>query len=172
MHFLPKITAACLAGAALIAMPQAGAAQDRNPNQLKAAIIYNIIRFIDFGPGNANKPLELCVHSGASGQRALAQLDGKRAGTRHISYRLFSGNSSRNCDVVYLGVASASQIAAVSKPGALVIGDSSRFVGAGGTIGLVKMGGQIRFEVNTRQARKADLSISSKLLRLAARIQK
>jgi hypothetical protein len=53
----------------------------------------------------------------------------------------------------------------------LLVGDGPGFINGGGMIGLVRFGNQIRFEINARAARQSGVSISSKLMRLAARVQ-
>jgi hypothetical protein len=171
MRHLPKIAAFGIASLALIGASQPATAKNSNSDQLKAAIIFNIIRFVDFGPGQMNRTIQFCTDRRAGASRELASLGGRKIGARELVYRTVESGSTKGCDVVYLGSASAADIDRVKDRGVLVIGDESNFIGAGGTIGLVQMGKQIRFEVNTRAARAAQLGISSKLLRLAARVQ-
>lgn len=170
MCMLPKALLAPIAAAAtLIAGTSPAEAQSAGSGQLKAAIIFNIIRFVDFAP-DGDATLSVCVSRSASAPRELSSLAGQRVGNRTIALRAIDVANPAGCDVVYLG-AVAGDLARVRQRGVLVIGDGSAFVGAGGTIGLVQTGSQVRFEVNVRAAREARLEISSKLLRLAARVQ-
>jgi hypothetical protein len=173
MNLLSKALLAPLAVAAIITGTIAGAsaaqAQTAGSGQLKAAIIFNIIRFVDFAP-DGDATLSVCVSRSASAPRELGSLGGQRVGNRTIALRAIDTANPDGCDVVYLGTV-AGDVARVRQRGVLVIGEGSAFVGAGGTIGLVQTGSQVRFEVNVRAAREARLEISSKLLRLAARIQ-
>ncbi|MFM6852535.1 MAG: YfiR family protein [Sphingopyxis sp.] len=159
--------------AALLAVaPPAAHAQASAANQLRAAIVYNIIRFVDFGAADGAAPLTLCVARGATGARELAGLHGQRAGARTIAHRAVgNGAPTTGCSIVYLGAGTPADIAQARQRGVLVIGEGTGFIGAGGIIGLVRMGNQTRFEVNMRAARQAQLSISSNLLRLAARVE-
>ena len=50
----------------------------------------------------------------------------------------------------------------------LTVSDIDGFADAGGMIQLVREGGRVRFEVNLDSVRGADLTMSSKLLRLAS----
>jgi len=134
----------------------------------RAAIVLNIIRFVDFGVYSG--PLYLCVSRATITAPAVLALGGKRVGVRPIALRELSG-AAATCDVVYLTADEAYAISRVHQPGVLVIGDGSGFIEAGGTIGLVGTGSQIRFEANTRAAAQAQIKLSSKLLRLAARIR-
>lgn len=142
-----------------------------SPGNLRTAIIYNVLRFVDFPKDSSTSQLRFCLRRGLGGVDAIYSLRGRTIGERTISVAAIDPeNGSRNCDVVYLGAATSSEIAAVRDKGVLTIGEGSSFVGAGGTIGLVTTGKQIRFEVNMRSARQSRLVISSQLLRLASRV--
>jgi YfiR/HmsC-like len=150
--------------------PEQVMAQDTGSGQLKSAIVYNILRFVDFPRETGSKPLIACARRGAGGN--LSALSGRSVGSRTITVRTIEASSNGDgCDVVYLGVASSADVARVKQRGVLVIGDGSGFLKAGGTIGLVTTGKQTRFEVSMRAAKQADIKISSQLLRLAARVE-
>jgi hypothetical protein len=139
--------------------------------QLRAAIILNIIRFVDFGGVDATEPLLLCVSRSSAAAPAIAALDGRRVGARPVAHRDLDATDASSCDVAYLGVGNTAAIPRVRRPGMLVIGDGSDFIGAGGTVGLVGAGSRLRFEANTRAAHDAGIKLSSRLLRLAARVR-
>lgn len=160
--------AALIMGAAFIAKPTV--AQDTTSRQLKSAIVYNILRFVDFPAESGNRTLDLCIERGAEGN--FAALSGRSVASRSINVRTMEANSSAGrCDVVYLGTANGSDVSRVRQRGVLVIGDGSSFLNTGGTIGLVTTGKQTRFEINMRAARQADIKIGSQLLRLASRVE-
>jgi hypothetical protein len=159
--------AAVIAGSALLATPSV--AQDAAARQLKSAIVYNILRFVDFPAGSGNGALDLCIERGAEGN--FASLDGRSVASRSINVRVIETTSNAGgCDVVYLGTANSSDVSRVRQRGVLVIGDGSGFLKTGGAIGLVTTGKQTRFEINMRAARQADVKIGSQLLRLASRV--
>lgn len=160
-----------LAAGSAAAFATSALAQGVTANHLKAAIVFNIIRFVDFPATGPSAPLDFCVAEGVAGVRELSSLDGQRAGNRPISFRLIDPPAVAGCDVVYLGAGATNHIGRVRQRGVLVVGENAEFTRAGGTVGLVRMGNQIRFEVNARSARESNLTISSKLLRLAARVQ-
>ncbi len=170
MNMFSKALLAPLAAAAALATG-IGPAEAQSPasGQLKTAIIFNIIRFVDFAP-EGDATLSVCLLRNASAPRELGSLNGQRVGNRTIAVRAIDAASAGGCDVVYLGTV-INDLPRVRQRGVLVIGEGPGFVGAGGTIGLVQTGSQIRFEINVRAAREARLAISSKLLRLASRIQ-
>jgi hypothetical protein len=149
----------------------AAQAQSSQSDELKAAIIYNILRFVEFPPGSAGNSLQLCVKRGVSGDDQLSLLQGKSAGVRRISVRFIdSGRGAENCNIVYLGRTDAGEIARSRGAGVLTIGDGASFLKSGGIVGLVTTGKQTRFEVSMPAAKQSGLSISSKLLRLASRV--
>ncbi|MCX7284882.1 MAG: YfiR family protein [Novosphingobium sp.] len=157
------------AAAALTAASGPAAAQVSSSDALKAAIIFNILRYVEF-PGKPNsQPIVLCGLRGTPGAAELAGLNGQRAGSRQVLYRNFDGNSGAGCDAVFLGSGDAGDIARVRQRGTLVFGDGSGFASAGGTVGLVRTGAQVRFEINLRTASDTGVTISSRLLRLASR---
>lgn len=170
INIFSKKACAIIASLALCQIPAAHA-QSSQSGELKAAIIYNILRFVEFPPGSVGNSLQLCVKRGVAGGDQLSLLQGKSAGVRRISVRsIDSGRGADNCNVVYLGRADASEIARSRGVGVLTIGDGAGFLKSGGTVGLVTTGKQTRFEVSMSAAKQSGLSISSKLLRLASRV--
>lgn len=162
------ITLACVG--MLLASPAAHS-QPADPDDLRAAITFNIIRYVEFPGKPATQPIQLCLLADAKGARQMAGLRGQRAGSRTIALRQIDGSNAEGCDAIYMGQADPSQIARLRQRGTLTIGDGRSFLNGGGMVGLVRTGNQIRFEVNIRSAREAGVVISSRLLRLAARIQ-
>lgn len=167
MRFKLSSTLGIIAIAAGVAPVSPAAAQASQPDRLQSAIVYNILRFVDFPSEDAT--LDLCVQRGS---RNLAALSGKVVGNRPIAVRTIDpSNGVAGCNAVYLGSANAADLARVRQRGVLVLGDGSGVLRAGGAIALVTTGKQTRFEINMRAARQADVKISSQLLRLAARVE-
>lgn len=167
--------ASALLASAVLAMPgtivPAAQAQVATSDDLKAALVFNILRYVDFPPARAARPMALCVDRRSSGAGAMAALGGRSLGTRPIALRMVDGAPDRACDVLVTGPASAAELARLRQAGTLVIGDGGDFTANGGAIGLVKSGPQIRFDVNLPASREAGVTISSRLLRLAARVR-
>ncbi len=163
-----RSAAALIACSALLAMPTK--AQDGGSGQLRSAIVYNILRFVDFPVGSRNRTLELCIKRGAGG--SFATLSGRSVASRSIDVRTIEATSNgAGCDVVYVGASNSGDVTRVRQRGVLVIGDGSGFLKTGGMIGLVTTGKQTRFEINMHAARQADVKIGSQLLRLASRVE-
>lgn len=168
MRILPK-SALAIAAAVAVAGGAPATGQVSNPNALKAAIVFNIMRYVEFPGKPASQPITLCTLRGAAGSGEFAGLNGQRAGNRQVLYRSFDGSSAAGCDAVFIGNGDSADIARVRQRGTLVFGDGGGFTSAGGTVGLVRTGAQIRFEINLRTANETGVTISSHLLRLASR---
>ena len=156
-------------GLALSAMATPAAAQASDPDQLRAAIVFNVLRFVEF-PASQGGTIEFCVASDTGETAAFRSFSGRRAGSRTVSVRTLRGSSYAGCDVVYLGAGDRDQIQRASARGRLIIGDGRNFITNGGTVGLVQSGSQVRFQLNLREASDSQLAISSRLIRLASKV--
>lgn len=145
------------------------AAQSSDVNQLRAAIVFNVLRFVDF-PADKGGTIEFCVASDSGESAALRSFSGRRAGARLVSVRTVRGSSYAGCDVVYLGSGDRDQIERATARGRLVIGNGRKFIDNGGMVGLVQSGGQVRFQLNLGSASDSQITISSRLIRLASRV--
>ena len=163
------VRAAIAAAAMAVAAP--AAAQPSDSNELKAAIVLNILKFVDF-PDDQNTTLELCIQQNVGAARQLRALSGQRTKGRVVRTKIVAGSNFRDCDVVYVPRSSPSAAGLAQANGRLVMGDGARFIDGPGTVGLVRTGGQIRFEINLRQAKADNLKISSRLVRLASRVKR
>lgn len=164
MATLPAIAVASLSA------PLA-AQRSQSSSQLEAAIIFKILKFVDM-PKPSNQALILCVERGAASTPALMSLKGQRVQDHRLGVLLIDGTRFEGCDIVYLKDTVPAAIRKANARGRLVIGRGTRFIDAQGTIGIVQTGNQVRFEVNLEQAEQAGLKISSRLVRLAARVER
>lgn len=156
-------------GLACAAVTSPSTAQSSDPNQLRAAIVFNVLRFVDF-PTEQGGTIEFCVAPDAPEGAALRSLSGRRAGARPVSVRTVRGNSFTGCDVVFLSSSDRDQIERASGRGRLLIGNGRSFIDNGGAVGLVQSGGQVRFQLNLRAASQSQVAISSRLIRLASKV--
>jgi hypothetical protein len=145
------------------------AAQSSDPNELRAALVFNVLRFIEF-PASQDGTIEFCVAPGTRETAALRSFSGRRAGSRLVSVRTLRSSSYAGCDVVYLGSSDRGEIERASARGRLLIGNDRNFIDNGGTVGLVQSGSQVRFQLNLKAASASQIAISSRLIRLASRV--
>jgi hypothetical protein len=77
----------------------------------------------------------------------------------------------KECHVLFIGASESARlngtVAALKARKILTVGETRDFLAHGGMILLVNDGGRVRFKVNLDALQEADLSVSSKLLRLA-----
>lgn len=156
-------------GLAFTTMANPIAAQSNDANQLRAAIVFNVLRFVEFPPSQ-DGTIDFCVASDTGDSEALRSFSGRRAGSRLVSVRTLRSSSYAGCDVVYLGSGDRDEIERASARGRLVIGNGRNFIDNGGAVGLVQSGGQVRFQLNLRAASDSKISISSRLIRLASKV--
>ena len=139
--------------------------------QLKAAYVFNFIKFVDWDARATGRTLDVCF-SGADEVRealALASSD-KLVATRSIRVRSLAANASNDdCEVMYVD---ASHPPIGHMPGsALSVGDAPEFTKNGGIIRLYTESNRLRFVINVANARTAGLQISSNLLKLASQVE-
>lgn len=164
---LSGLSAVCGLACAAVATP--AASQPSDVNQLRAAIVFNVLRFVEF-PADQGGTIDFCVASDSREGAAFRSFSGRRAGARTVSVRTLRGSSYSGCDVVYLDSSDRDQIQRASARGRLVIGEGRKFIENGGTVGMVQSGGQVRFQLNLSAASDSQITISSRLIRLASKV--
>jgi hypothetical protein len=171
-----RLAGAVLALTVLVGSATARTSQSGVPSDAAAtaAIIYNFTRFSTWPNArfaSTTSPVVLCVRQQHRLAGALSSLDGRPVGSRALSVRVTSDFDSRcHAAVIHNNDASPANLAALASDGVLTIGESPGFA-AHGAIGLFTVGRQIRFEINNRVARSAGVTLSSRLLRLAAAVR-
>ena len=137
--------------------------------QLKAAYILNIALFTTWPPlPTPGKALTVC----ASPQHALwdnlRQLDGRNVNGR--AWTTVDAATGKGCDIVVIAAASAPRSAPKEPGGALYVVDGGAQGTYAGAVLLVEESQHIRFDVDTREAARAGIKFSSRLLRLARNV--
>ncbi|HEX6703413.1 MAG TPA: YfiR family protein [Albitalea sp.] len=142
---------------------------------LKAAIVYNILLFVEWpesalpAPGGA---LSLCIAPHAAMREALQAIDRSELRGFVLALRELAGaDAAKPCHAVVIDAADRHRLAASLKAqrlsGALVISDDLEAPADSTAIVLHRVGSKIVFDVNLRPLRQAGLQLSSKLMRLA-----
>jgi hypothetical protein len=153
-------------------------AQAVERSELEAAIVYNILLFVEWPP-QANPPpggpLVLCVDPGSRVSTPLKSLAGRRVRSYRLElHELAANESARSCHALFVDSASrlpaAAQRRALRGAPVLVIGDEPAGADEPSTIRLDDAAGRIAFDVDLAQARASGLQISSRLLRLARKV--
>ncbi len=173
-----KTTASVLAGL-LMMLAGASVAADAPPSreaQMKAAYVFNFLKFVEWQNSESSAPLEICFAGAKDVLDAFViSTADKTVGAREISVRSVSGKSKdvlARCDALY--VDSAEDLGAMLPAqgrSILTIGDADAFTREGGVIRLHMESNRLRFTVNVDNAKRSGLLVSSNLLKLATRIE-
>lgn len=169
---------ACAAITILLLMRGAAFAQDVTESALKAAFIYNFVRFTEW-PDNfpAAEPFVMCVFGDVAVGDALERTvkDRELAGHRILVSRTAVAGPKQACHVLYLSGAMANQraqlVAGLRDAPVLTISDIGGFKEVGGMVQFFFENGQLRFSIQLESATRARLRISWKLLMLSQRYE-
>jgi len=158
-----------------------GTAAPQSPEYLiKAAYLYNFAMFVEWPPGAfsaSSAPIVIGVVGADPFGAALDQMvQDKRINNRRIVVERFKlGDDVRRCHILYVSPTESARIGdLVQRVGAravLIVGDESETVRRGGTIAFTVKNDKVGFEINLSAARRARLTISSKLLNLAQAVR-
>lgn len=144
-------------------------------NDVKAAYIFNFAKFVEW-PDKAfaskSAPIVLCVLGEDAMGDALQDLESKKIKGRPLTVvRTRSKEQIRSCHILYISESEKKEISDIlSKMGGrpcLTVSSVNGFASQGGMIGFVRRGNNVRFEVNPEAVRRAELTVSSRLLNLA-----
>jgi len=159
-----------LLGLLWVALP---ALADELPEyRLKAAFLFNFALFTEW-PAEVGGVLNLCVHGTDPFGKEIDLLQGKAVGSRTIDVqRKHVGESLKDCQIVFVAPSAIGTLPQVlesvrGRP-VLTVADSVGAARKGATLNLAVDQNKVSFEVNLQAARAAGLTLSSKLLRLAA----
>jgi uncharacterized protein DUF4154 len=164
---------------AVIAALLAGApafSQDVTEPSLKAAYIYNLVKFTEWPePVPPSTSFVMCVMGDPAVGDALERAVKGRAlaGTSISVVRLTSTGQQRACHVLYVSGVMAGQasqiVAGLGDAPVLTISDLEGFTDVGGMVQFFFEHGQLRFSVGMDSVKRAHLQISAKVLSLAIR---
>lgn len=161
-----------LAGCLLVGLAHAQATPEY---RVKAGFLYNFIVFTEW-PARVGSPLPVCVYGGNPFGDELAALEGKAVSGRTLTVRpAVTLADLKSCRVVFVAnnvINSLPRVLeAVRAEPVLVVTDSLGALDVGAGINMTLRQGRIVFEVNLAAARRAELELSSKLLRLASEVR-
>jgi hypothetical protein len=148
--------------------------------QIKAAFIYNFARFVDWPTqafSDATSPMVIGVLGKNVFGDSLAQIiKGNTIGGHPLEVKEFdSATDAASCQLLFISASEKSHfskiLAQLSGKSILTVSETDNFISEGGMINLKIVDNRVRFEINNEAAKKAGLTISSKLLSLAISVQ-
>jgi len=160
---------------ALLGLGSAPPAQAVEEVELKAAIIFNILLFVDWPPEaqlEIGGPLGFCVGADSSMHGALKALNDRPIrGYRFEVRDSIPADAAKACHAAFVDAADtqrkAASMNALRASGVLVFSDDAQAPPDSTAVVLQRTGNKIAFDVNLQAVRWARLQLSSKLLRLA-----
>ena len=149
--------------------------------QIKAAFLYNFINFVDWPeekmPDN-DEPIIIGVIGNKDFVNAFDPIKDKQIRGKKIVIKYFKDlNDLKKCHVVLLCISGSTSpdnskkiIDAVKNFPVLTVGEQADFLENGGNINFLTVDHKIRFEINLDSAKRNNLKIRSKLLKLAKQV--
>jgi hypothetical protein len=154
----------------------AGQREATGEYELKAAMLYNLTRFVEWPPSASHDPqapIQLCIlgrdpfgstlasivlKQTVNGRPVLIRHSQNDAGIR-ACHLLYISSSERNTVIQILAILKGSSV--------LTVGEMTQFAAHGGMIQFSLEERQVRFDINLDAVARAGLKISSRLLVLA-----
>jgi len=143
--------------------------------QVKAAFVFNFLRYVKWppkAPDGAGKTLAVCIYGENVFDAALDKYRGEVVEGRKvvIAYPKTVAEAEK-CQVLIVSPSESRRtyqlMKALEGRNILTVSDIANFTELGGIIGFYLDQGYIRFDINLANAHKAELAISSQLLRHA-----
>lgn len=144
---------------------------------LKAAILVNMLMFVDWpqGGAQASDRLSVCYTEDSAVSGELDELAGRLVKNRLLMVSKVAVTAVGRCHALYVSGSQSSHLARLRAgplgSGVLLMGDTAGYFQQGVVVNLALDGGRIVFDVDLQAARQAGVTVSSKLLRLARHIQ-
>ena len=160
-------------------IPGRGQSGRISEDQVKAAFIYNFAKFVQW-PENSfssrDSPLRICTFGANALGPALEELaqDKTVAGRRVQVEKPRSLQQARSCQILFIGYHELPRLqevlTAVRGASVLIVSEAPGFAAHGAMIEFVTENDRLRFEINAKAAREAQVNISAKLLSLAKNV--
>lgn len=152
--------------------PLAAAQMQAPEAELKAAILANMLLFVDWPAQPALMDrLRLCHLGDSPVASALHQLDGKLIKGKALQVLRVDPGNAASCHALYFSPdddAALTKIATgLHASKVLLAGDTPGYLQRGVMLNLELVAGRVAFDIDLRAARQSGLTVSSKVLRLA-----
>jgi len=142
---------------------------------VKAAFLYNFTKFVKWPEkafANAASPIKICILGDSPFGPSLDAIENKRAGGRKlVIFEAKSVDDIDDCHVLFISNGSEkeflSSIERIQEKNILTVGDKQSLARKGSVINFIVVNNKVQFEINTKSAERANLKISSQLLKIA-----
>jgi hypothetical protein len=156
-------------------------AQELDEYQVKAAFLYNFVKFVEWPPQTFKNPTDriaICIlgqdpFGGALDDAVKGKIFEGRA---FVVPRISDVREASGCQILFVSASESKRARAVlaelKASSILTVGETEGFTTEGGVINFKLEEGRVRLRVNVEAAERAKLRISSKLLSLAQIVKK
>ncbi|MBJ7275177.1 YfiR family protein [Marinobacter salarius] len=142
--------------------------------QLKTVYLFKFTEYIEW-PGRPAEALRLCFWEQNPFPEATSAARSAWNGRRKINLFVVSPQDVTNrCDLLYVPEGrdiARDKLAGFAVTGTLMVGEGTGFLESGGMIRFVNVGQAVAFDINLPALRKANLGVSSALLRVARHVE-
>lgn len=168
---------ACLCACLLAQVPAFAAKTGISKEyQVKAVFIFNFTQFVKWPPASFTAP-DQPFRIGILGEDPFGDfldetVKGEKVGTHPLVIQRYGrAEEARNCQILFIGRSEMGRLkeifAALKGQNILTIGDAEGFVRAGGITRFVSANNKVHLRISPKNAKKAHLTVSSQILRLA-----
>jgi YfiR/HmsC-like len=136
--------------------------------QVKAAFLFNFLKFVEWLPAANDAPWVIGVLGHDPFGKVLDQtVAGKIVNGRPVEVRRYARLSEvKECNILFLGRADFERTGTPVQPGLLTVGEAPGFLKSGGAINFYLEDNRVHFEIRPAVARSVGLHVSSQLLKL------
>lgn len=153
--------------------------------KIKASFLYNFLFYVTWpetGPGNADRPRDSKIVIGMMGKDPFGDffkiVEGKKVFNKRIVIRRFKAGTHPSllsqCHILFISASLKPVVAdileSIEDYPVLTVSEIQGFAQKGGMINFVAMENNVSFEINRNAAAKVGITLSSKILRVAASI--
>jgi len=148
----------------------------KTEQDIKVAYLFNFMKFITWPSYENIDSFNLCILGEDPVNEKLKKLKGRPINNQKLEViELIKPDANYQCHVVFVGESEKKFTRDIvdfySHTPTLTVSSMENFTNNGGMIGFITLGNIIRFNINLKQARQTQLSISSKLLELANQVE-
>jgi YfiR/HmsC-like len=145
---------------------------DNTQDLIRAAMVYNFCKFVEWPEAEEPEHLVLGVMSDGFSTPDFSSIDGKTVRDLQLEVRVISSRSDlAECNLLFIseaqGMTLQDAFAESKSESILTISEIDGFCTKGGIIQMVPRRGKMRFFINRKAADESGLTLSSQLLKMA-----
>ena len=136
--------------------------------QVKAAFLFNFLKFVEWPATPADVPWVIGILGKDPFGGALDRtIRGKSVNGHAVEVRHYARpNDVKDCQIVFVSRVDFERMGAPVQPGLLTVGESPAFLKSGGVINFYLEDNHVHFEIRPDTARLSGLHVSAQLLKL------